>query len=70
MIDFTKGGTFRENLGFKNTDRLGKGRHVSSKRLQIILIKRINIHCDLITGGYDNQGKKSDIILSFPTGEF
>ena len=24
----------------------------------------------MITGGYDSHGKKSDIILSYPTGEF
>jgi hypothetical protein len=69
VIDFTRPGTFRENLGFEKI-KLSKGRHIGTKRLQITHIKRINIHCDLITGGYNSQGKKTDIILSYPIGEF
>jgi hypothetical protein len=68
-VNFNQNGTFRENLGFEKVV-LMKGKHISPKRMQITHIKRVNVHCDLITGGYDNQGKKSDIILSFPTGEF
>jgi hypothetical protein len=67
MIDFTKDNTFSKNLGF-NKEKLGKGRHISKNRLQITEVKRLNFHCDLITGGYDNYGKKSDIIFSVPLG--
>jgi len=69
FVNFNQPGTFRENLGFEKVI-LMKGKHIAPKRMQITHIKRVNVHCDLITGGYDNQGKKSDIILSFPTGEF
>jgi hypothetical protein len=73
VIDFSKKGTFRENLGYEKIKLSGSKqtvRHISSKRIQITHIKRINFHCDVITGGYDNQGKKSDILFSYPTGEF
>ena len=70
IIDFSQNGTFRKNLGFASAKLQGKKKHIAPKRTQITHIKRINIHCDLITGGYDSQGKKSDIILSYPTGEF
>ncbi len=68
-IDFTRNETIRDIFGFDKI-RLGKGRHLSSVRNQITHIKRINIQMDLINGGYNNQGKISDIILSYPTGEF
>jgi hypothetical protein len=68
MVDFTRGDTFRKNLGFEKV-KLSKGRHVSKNRIQINNIKLVNIHCDLISGGYDSEGKESDIILSYPTGK-
>jgi hypothetical protein len=64
-IDFTKGGTIRDILGFTSTV-LSKGRNVSTNTIQITNSRSINIHCDLITGSYNSEGDLSDIIYSFP----
>ena len=69
-IDFTRSNTFRNNLGFDSIILNGKGRYVSNYRIQITHIKQINLHCDLITGGFNNEGKETDVIISYPTGEF
>ena len=69
MIDFSREGTFRNNLGFENI-QIGKGRNVGTKKIQISHVKRIYVHCDFVSGGYDNYGKKTDIILSYSPGEF
>jgi hypothetical protein len=69
IIDFTRSNTFSSNLGFDKI-KLNKGRHISKRRIQITHIKQICVHCDLITGGYNSQGKKTNIILSYPLGEF
>ena len=69
MIDFSREGTFRNNLGFENI-QIVKGRNVGTKKIQISHVKRIYVHCDFVSGGYDNYGKKTDIILSYSPGEF
>ena len=70
IIDFEKSKTFRNNLGFESNKLKGKGRYVATHRIQITHVKQINLHCDLIVGGFNNEGKETDIIISYPTGEF
>jgi hypothetical protein len=64
-IDFTKSGTIRDLLGYSSII-LEKGKNESDKTIQITNTRAINVHCDLITGSYDSEGKLSDIIYSFP----
>ena len=68
VIDFNRSNTFCSNLGFDKIV-LNKGRHISKRRIQITHIKQINMHCDLISGGYNSKGEKTNIILSYPLGE-
>lgn len=65
QIDFTQGNTIRNLLGFSSII-ISKGRHESTNSAQITSTRAINIHCSIIHGGYDWEGRDSDIIYSFP----